>query len=328
LCTVYQVFIDNPSKQISFKTSRIDFLKPECLVKKRCIHDNFMLVQGLLKEFNRNKTSALFIKLDIVKAFDSVSWAYLLEVLERLSFGLKWRDWISLALCTATSRVLLNGALSKPIKHERSLRQGDLISPMLFILAMDPLQWILHLATEKGIMHPISTRARGITTSLYADDAIIFVALTKRVIKALRAILDIFGQTTGLCTNVLKLEVFPIRCSGLQLDQILDRFPAPLREFPYHYLGLPLHPKKLRKIDFLPLIEKVGDKLLSCKEKLMSKAARAQLVNSDLMTVVTYHATIFNLPKWLTKKIDKIQRNFYWKGEDTQGNRGGVCLVK
>jgi hypothetical protein len=89
LCTIYQVFIDNPSKQISFKTSRIDFLKTECLVKKRCIHDNFVLVQGLLKEFNRNKTSALFIKLDIVKAFDSVSWAYLLEVLERLSFGLK-----------------------------------------------------------------------------------------------------------------------------------------------------------------------------------------------------------------------------------------------
>jgi hypothetical protein len=55
-------------------------------VKKRCIHDNFMLVQGPAKEFHRKKMSALFMKLDIAKAFDSMSWAYLLEVLEILGF--------------------------------------------------------------------------------------------------------------------------------------------------------------------------------------------------------------------------------------------------
>jgi hypothetical protein len=91
-------------------------------VKKRCIHDNFVLVQGLLKEFHTKKMSVLFIKLDIAKAVDSVSWAYLLEVLERLGFGPKWRDWISIALSTASSRILLNGFPSKPIKHERGLR--------------------------------------------------------------------------------------------------------------------------------------------------------------------------------------------------------------
>jgi hypothetical protein len=119
---------------------------------------------------------------------------------------------------------------------------------------------------------------------------------TKRDIKVLRAILDIFGQTMGMCTNVQKSEVFPIRCISPQLDQILEGFPAPLREFPYCYLGCPLHPKKLRKIDFLPLIEKVGGKLPSWKGKLMSKAARAQLVKSVLTAVITHHATIFNLP--------------------------------
>jgi hypothetical protein len=60
----------------------------------------------------------------------------------------------------------------------------------------------------------------------------------------------------------------------------------------------------------------------------MSKAARAQLVKSVLTPVVTYHATVFDLPKWLIKKIDKLRRNFFWKGEDTQGNKGSACLVK
>jgi retron-type reverse transcriptase len=77
--------------------------------KKRCIHNNFVLVQGLVKEFHRKKTRAPFIKLDIAKAFDSVSWTYLLEVLETLGFGTRWRDWISLILSTASSRILLNG---------------------------------------------------------------------------------------------------------------------------------------------------------------------------------------------------------------------------
>jgi hypothetical protein len=131
------------------------------------------------------------------------------------------------------------------------------------------------------------------------------------------------------CARIYKkTEVYPIGCHGLQLDQILDGFSTPLKEFPCRYLGMPLHMRKIRRIDFLPRIEKVGTKLPRWKGKLMSKAARAQLRKSVLMAVVTYHATVFELPKWLIKKTDKLRRNFFWKGEDTQGNKGGACLVK
>jgi hypothetical protein len=97
-------------------------LSRSTFVKKRCIHDNFILIQSLLKEFHRKNTRALFVKLDIVKVFDSVSWAYILEVMERLGFSTRWREWISLALSTASSRILLNGIPGRPIKHERGLR--------------------------------------------------------------------------------------------------------------------------------------------------------------------------------------------------------------
>jgi hypothetical protein len=108
----------------------------------------------------------------------------------------------------------------------------------------------------------------------------------------------------------------------------LEGFPAAVKNFPCRYLGLPLHPKKLRKIDFLPLLDKMGGKLLRWKGKLLTKAARAQLVNSVLTSIVTYHVTVFALPKWLIKKIDTLRRNFLWKGEESEGNKGGICLVK
>jgi hypothetical protein len=98
-------------------------------VKKRCIHDNFVLVQGIAKELHRNKIPSLFLKLDIAKAFNSLSWVYLLKVLERLGFGASWRNWISLALASSSSRILLNGILGRPIKHEWGLRQDDPIFP-------------------------------------------------------------------------------------------------------------------------------------------------------------------------------------------------------
>jgi hypothetical protein len=78
----------------------------------------------------------------------------------------------------------------------------------------------------------------------------------------------------------------------------------------------------------VPLLDKIGGKLLGWKRKLMNKSARAQLVKSVLTIIVTYHATVFPLPKWLIKKIDKLRRNFFWKGVEGEGNKGGICLVK
>jgi hypothetical protein len=91
-------------------------------VRGRSIHDNFMLVQQTIKALHKWKIASLFLKLDISKAFDSVSWAFLIEVLSHLGFGPIWRNLISILLFTSSTQVLLNGSPGICIAHQRGLR--------------------------------------------------------------------------------------------------------------------------------------------------------------------------------------------------------------
>ena len=116
-------------------------------IKIRSIHDNFLYVRNLARRLHKSRTATLLFKLDIKKAFDSVRWDYLMDLLHHLGFPPRFRDWILAILASSSSRVLLNGIAGDPIKHGRGLWQCDPLSPLLFVLAIDPLQHILCKAT-------------------------------------------------------------------------------------------------------------------------------------------------------------------------------------
>ena len=231
-------------------------------IKTRSIHDNFLYVRNLARKLHKTRTPTLLFKLDIKKAFDSVRWDYLMDLLQHLGFPSAFRNWVLALLSTSTSRVLINGIAGDPIKHGRGLRQGDPLSPLLFVLAIDPLHHLLSKATEQGKLHKIRGRAPMIRTSLYADDAAIFVTPNKDDINFLSSTLENFGNVTGLVTNCAKSQVAPIHCEHVDLDDILQAFPASRVNFPMKYLGLPLSVHRLKRIHFQPLEDKVAAKLV------------------------------------------------------------------
>jgi hypothetical protein len=100
----------------------------------------------VIKDLHKRKNPSLFIKLDIVKAFDTVNWPYLLSAMEHLGFGLRWRNWIASLSNTSSSTFLVNGEPGERILHCRGVRQGDPLSPLLFILAMK----LLHRLIKKA----------------------------------------------------------------------------------------------------------------------------------------------------------------------------------
>ena len=294
-------------------------------VKTRSIQDNFLYVKNVIKEAHGKKKPLLFLKLDIAKAFDSVHWSYILEVLKGFGFGQRWCDIVSLILATSSSRVLLNGTPGKKFLHKRGLRQGDPLSPLFFILMMEPLQKILLKATEVGLLSPLGLKGAKFRASFYADDAALFLNPVKEDMVATQRILHIFGCMSGLKANLSKCVVYPIQCRDMDITQVLNEFGGSAGSFPCQYLGLPLGIRRPSRADLQKLIDRIASKLKPWKGKLMTRTGRMTLINSVLTSTLTYFLTSFYLTPWAIKKIDKIRRSFLWKGDEDA--KGGHCLV-
>lgn len=255
---------------------------------KRAIHDNILFVQNMIKSFHRAKKPTLFLKVDISKAFDTVNWAYLLEVLQNFGFSQKWCNWISNLFGTSSSMVLLNGTPGSEIDHARGLRQGDPLSPMLFILAMEPLHKLFEKAEAHGFLSTLQ-RQRRFRCSLYADDVALFLKPKREEMLVLRRILSAFADVSDLHTNMDKTEIYPISCNEVDLEDCLSIFPGKVSTFPCKYLGIPIHTRKLRKIDLQPLVDKVGLRIPGWKGRFFTSAGREILVKNTLSSTPIFH---------------------------------------
>lgn len=220
-------------------------------IKGRCIHENFVFVKGLVQQFHRQKKATMMLKLDISKAFDTVSWGFLLSMMEFRGFGPNWRRWISAVLLTEETSILINGVLSDPIKPARGLRQGDPLSPLLFILVMDALQALVSRAKLAGLLSPLN--ARRDLLSVYADDTVLFFKPTTTEANTIKRLLTLFGEATGLKTNFCKSAITPIQCSNEQRVLVESILSCRVEDFPIVYLGLPLGTRKPTKAELQPI---------------------------------------------------------------------------
>jgi hypothetical protein len=123
-------------------------------VRGRCFHENFMMVQGTARKLHSSKQPTILLKLDITKAFDTVDWSFLLEVLRKMGFGASLLACICALISTASTRVLLNGSPRASVANWHGLQQGGPLSPQLFILVMEVLHFALEKATQQGHLAP------------------------------------------------------------------------------------------------------------------------------------------------------------------------------
>lgn len=279
----------------------------------------------MAKFLHCQRRPGILLKLDITKAFDTVSWPFLLEVLTHLGIGHRWRTLLCNLLHSSSTRVILNGELGDQIRHRCGLRQGDPLSPMLFIIAMDVLTSLVEKVDYMGLLEPLATRWTGHHVSICADDVVLFASPKQQDLRVIKDIITCFGSASGLKTNMLKSSIIPIPCEESQQMQARDEMGCELADFPCRYLGLPLSLHRLTKEDLQPILDKIADSLPGWKASMLATSGRLALFRAVLTAILIYLLLPLDVPKWFIKAVDKYRCQFLWRGRKEL--RGGHCPV-
>lgn len=223
-------------------------------LEERLMSDNILLAQQLVKKYGRKSCTLIcMMMVDIRKAFDTVSWAFILNLLHHLGFPAVMINWIRECITIASFSISLNGKIHGFFKSKRYLRQGDPISPCLFVLAMEYLSRSIKAATSNPNInfHPKCEKI-GLTHLSFADDIIIFSTGDVQSVSLMFDTLHPFGHSSGLELNLSKSQLFAAGVLDFEFQEMLHLTGFTIGTFPVTYMGSSLGHGKLKTCHFNP----------------------------------------------------------------------------
>ncbi|KAG7560295.1 Reverse transcriptase domain [Arabidopsis thaliana x Arabidopsis arenosa] len=296
-------------------------------VKDRLLIENLLLATELVKDYHKDSISTrCAIKIDISKAFDSVQWPFLINVLVAMQFPPVFIHWISLCITTASFSVQVNGDLAGYFQSARGLRQGCSLSPYLFVMSMDVLSKMLDRAADAKQFgfHP-KCKQLGLTHLSFADDLMILSDGKIRSIEGIVDVFDKFAKRSGLRISMEKSTVYMAGISPIIRQSIEDKFPFAVGQLPVRYLGLPLVTKRFTAADYTPLIEHLRKRITSWTARYLSFAGRLNLINSVLWSICNFWLAAFRLPRACIQEIDKLCSAFLWSGKEMSSKKAKIA---
>ena len=284
-------------------------------IKGRFLGDNIRLLYDTISFVNDNNLPGLVLSLDFEKAFDSVDWGFMEKVLHAFGFGNDIIRWINTFYKDINAYVMVNGQLSKRFSIKRGCRQGDPISPYLFILCAEILATMIR---ENDCIKGIIINNHEYKISQYADDTELFQNGDKQSFEETFKTIDIFSKHSGLNLNSSKTCAVWLGCKRHSSVKFMQ------------HLGLNWNPKSFKILGImfnndLTDIVKINtqDKLVEVKQlfKIWSKRQLTPLgriaVLKSLILSKLVHLWIF-LPNPPDHEIDKIQKlvyDFVWENK-------------
>ncbi|GAU19603.1 hypothetical protein TSUD_304150 [Trifolium subterraneum] len=192
---------------------------------QRLILDNALIATEVihaLKRKTQGRRGELTLKIDISKAYNKVDWDFLRRVMTKMGFTDVWIRWVMMCVSSVNYSVLRNSDQVGPISPGRGLRQGDPLSPYLFILVTECLIALIHQAVGRGDLHGvrICRGAPEVSHLLFADDCFLFCRANVAEVNELMRILHTYQTTSGgrLGVGIIFVLCITLGCVGVLID--------------------------------------------------------------------------------------------------------------
>ena len=320
---MYKIIAKVLANRLSRVLSKLISASQNAFIGGRQILDSVLVANESLDSHMKSGSPGMLCKLDIEKDYDHVNWNFLLYMLRRCGFSERWRQWIYTCVSTARFSVLVNGRAHGFFSTSRGLRQGDPLSPLLFIIVMEALSRMLERAVTGGYISGFSMGDStgvelSISHSLFADDTLIFCGADSEQAWHLQGVFIWFQAISGLKINLSKSELVPVGPVP-NVPEMAGILGCSVASLPLTYLGLPLGASFKMKSIWVGVVERMEKRLAGWKMLYLSKGGRVTLIKSTLSSIPTYYLSLFPIPMSIARRIEKLQRDFLWGGlEDEQ----------
>ena len=287
-------------------------------VEGRQILDVVLIANEVVDSRLKSNQGGVMCKLDIEKAYDHVCWKFLLVVLKQMGFGERWIKWIKWCISTVRYSVLINGSPSGFFQSSRGLRQGDPLSPYLFVIVMEVFSCLMRRVISGGFLSRWRVRGRGgegilISHLLFANDTLVFCEESQDQLTNLSWLLMWFEAYLGLRVNLEKSELIPVR-KVHDIEDLTLELGCKVGGLPSCYLGLPLGGPFKSEVVWDGVEERFRKRLAMWKRQYISKGERLTLIWSTFSSMPIYFMSLFYLPRKVRLRLEKIQRDFLWGG--------------
>ncbi|KAL0404118.1 UNVERIFIED_CONTAM: hypothetical protein Sradi_2052600 [Sesamum radiatum] len=248
-------------------------------VPSRQIHDNILLAQEVIHSISAHKSDwNVAFKLDMAKAYDRVDWEFLKMVLLQLGFPPQLILLVNNCITNCWFSVLINGSLSGFFKSTRGLRQGDPLTPTLFVLAAEYFSRNLNrlMEIDKSLAFKGS---QGISHLAYADDILIFTNSREKSLETVMEFLQEFEHTSGQLISPEKSSFIISPKAPMAVKRRIKSLTGfMLKTFPFIYLGAPIYVGRQKIEYFDRLIDGMSTKIGGWEKKFLSYGGSLQII--------------------------------------------------